>query len=44
MLCKCVLATPMVVFMSITFNKTYEVDESLVCERKASDRYASLVL
>ena len=32
-----------VLFMSITFTKTYEVGESLIFERKSSDRYASLV-
>ena len=32
-----------VLFMFITATKIYEVGESLVCERKSSDRYASLV-
>ena len=32
-----------VVFVSITITstKTYEVDKSLVCERKSGDKYAS---
>ena len=30
-----------VVLMSITFTKIDEVDKSLVCERKSSDRYGS---
>ena len=33
-----------VTFMSITSTKTYEVGETLVCERKSSDGYKTILL